>query len=201
MNRYILAGVAALSLTAAAIPASAAVTTGDAPMVKVQVCRPVTQFRLEKGDVVYSIKSGNPVRQKSSYDCPEVTVYFEFDQTAIRPEFSAELDKAAGLLAKGKATVYVTGHTDSVGRPGYNDGLSEARASAVASYLAAKGVAPEKMVVSGMSENGPVGDNTSADGRALNRRADVSTVAPAAAPMGDSGHAVNPQHLPRANGM
>lgn len=175
MNRFIAAGVAALGLLVA-MPASAQI--GAPTAVKVSVCNPVTQFRLNKGDVVYSIKSGNPVRHAGSFDCPEVTVYFEFDLTEIRPQFAAELDAAAAALEGSSATVYVTGHTDSVGSPGYNAALSDARAQAVASYLVSRGIASEQLMVAGVSETMPVGDNTTADGRALNRRAEMSTVAP-----------------------
>ncbi|GAB6043839.1 OmpA family protein [Endothiovibrio diazotrophicus] len=70
--------------------------------------------------------------------------------------------------------VKIVGHTDSRGSDAYNQRLSQKRAQAVADYLAANGVAAEKLSASGMGESQPVADNATEEGRAANRRVEIS---------------------------
>jgi outer membrane protein OmpA-like peptidoglycan-associated protein len=63
----------------------------------------------------------------------------------------------------------INGHTDSIGGPEYNRKLSAARAASVASALANEGIAANRMQSAGLGETQPKGDNTSLQGRALNR--------------------------------
>jgi OOP family OmpA-OmpF porin len=70
---------------------------------------------------------------------------------------------------KGKK-VDVIGHTDNVGLRDTNVALSLARAEAVRSYLAGKGINPDMIAVSGQGPDRPVAGNASAEGRARNRR-------------------------------
>ena len=70
--------------------------------------------------------------------------------------------------------VHVVGHTDSRGTAAHNDALSKARAKAVADYLAANGVTASKLMSAGKGESMPVADNTTADGRARNRRVEIT---------------------------
>ncbi|QKQ28083.1 OmpA family protein [Candidatus Reidiella endopervernicosa] len=64
----------------------------------------------------------------------------------------------------------VIGHTDSMGAAGYNMGLSERRAAAVASYLSGKGISRGMLSSKGMGESDPVASNDNAEGRMMNRR-------------------------------
>ena len=70
---------------------------------------------------------------------------------------------------KGKK-VEVIGHTDNVGLRGSNLALSHARAQAVRGYLADRGISQDMVMVSGQEPDRPVAENSSADGRARNRR-------------------------------
>lgn len=103
--------------------------------------------------------------------------HFAFDSADLKPAMEAELDDVAAKVAasKGNEMLEIVGHTDSTGPEDYNQGLSERRAQAAADYLAGKGVAPSMMVVKGMGESSPVGDNGTRDGRAMNRRVDILT--------------------------
>jgi OOP family OmpA-OmpF porin len=67
----------------------------------------------------------------------------------------------------------VVGHTDSQGSAAYNQKLSESRAQAVADYLSANGV-KTAITASGKGESDPVADNASEEGRARNRRVELS---------------------------
>lgn len=64
----------------------------------------------------------------------------------------------------------VGGHTDNVGQPAANQVLSERRAAAVAAFLASKGVDAKLLSSKGYGDAAPIGDNSTAEGKAKNRR-------------------------------
>ena len=70
--------------------------------------------------------------------------------------------------------IVVAGFTDSTGSESYNQALSEKRAASVASYLKAKGILDARFEVVGFGESSPVADNSTAEGRSLNRRVELS---------------------------
>ncbi len=83
----------------------------------------------------------------------EADILFDFDKAVIRDEFKPTLDEIAALLRDNPdVQVFVDGFTDTKGPAAYNQRLSERRAQAVADYLAARGVAPERMTVRGFGE-------------------------------------------------
>jgi outer membrane protein OmpA-like peptidoglycan-associated protein len=98
-------------------------------------------------------------------------LHFDFDKASLRPESSA-LIKDIAITMKNNPTwvLQINGHTDSIGGPEYNRKLSAARAASVASALANEGIAANRMQSAGLGETQPKGDNTSLQGRALNRR-------------------------------
>ncbi|PLY16030.1 MAG: flagellar motor protein MotB [Sedimenticola sp.] len=102
---------------------------------------------------------------------------FDFDSAALKPSMKSALDGVAAKIkaSAGDESLMVIGHTDSKGSDAYNQGLSERRASAVAGYLATKGISPAKMTTKGMGESQPVADNGTDAGRAKNRRVEITT--------------------------
>ncbi|WP_038500049.1 OmpA family protein [Janthinobacterium agaricidamnosum] len=98
-------------------------------------------------------------------------IEFDIGKTSITPAGLAILDDMALVLLKLKdKKVEVIGHTDNSGLRDSNLALSQARAEAVRTYLASKGIAADHVLVSGQGPDRPVADNGSADGRARNRR-------------------------------
>ncbi|MFC0169721.1 OmpA family protein [Pseudoduganella danionis] len=98
-------------------------------------------------------------------------IEFESGKAALAPSGKRILDEmAAALLKVNGKKVAVIGHTDNVGARESNLALSLARAEAVRRYLGEKGIAPAQIQVSGQGPDHPVAENTSADGRARNRR-------------------------------
>ncbi len=83
---------------------------------------------------------------------------------------------AEQLLANPKVKIEIQGHTDNVGGPKSNQDLSERRAKAVVGYLATKGVKIGRMKAVGYGQDVPIADNTTADGRELNRRIEMIRV-------------------------
>lgn len=115
-------------------------------------------------------------------------VTFDFDKATIREAAKPTLDRLAQLIAAGGAgDIAVEGHTDAKGDDAYNKRLSEARADAVKTYLAGKGVDGAGLRTIGLGELRPVAPNAKQDGsddeagRQRNRRVEV--ILPKAAPV------------------
>ena len=103
---------------------------------------------------------------------PDVT--FAVDSTTISPSFRAALDEVAASLQKyPNSLVDVMGHTDSTGSDAYNLDLSRRRAESVANYLVSRGTNRARIATVGYGEQYPRADNTTEQGRALNRRVEI----------------------------
>jgi len=98
-------------------------------------------------------------------------IEFESGKAVIRPSGQAILDEMAAALQKVKnKKVEVIGHTDNTGLRDTNLALSLARAEAVRSYLAARSIDAARIMASGQGPDRPVVENSTAEGRARNRR-------------------------------
>ena len=98
-------------------------------------------------------------------------IEFESGKATLTASGRAILDEMAAALQKVKGKkVEVIGHTDNIGLRDSNLALSQARAEAVRTYLTGKGINPDMVMVSGQGPDRPVAENTSAEGRARNRR-------------------------------
>jgi OOP family OmpA-OmpF porin len=120
--------------------------------------------------------------------CPEMSVevvedlnsstadiLFTLGSSALNYEAKAILDEIAQVL-KAYPTTYleIAGHTCNIDTFTFNQGLSEARAKAVRQYLITKqGINPSRLTAKGYGENEPIADNSTADGRAKNRRVEI----------------------------
>lgn len=83
-------------------------------------------------------------------------------------------DVAAVLAQYPDTTMVVSGHTDSTGSQSVNQTLSERRAASVAGILQQRGVAGSRIRSTGFGPSQPVASNDTADGRARNRRVEIS---------------------------
>lgn len=98
-------------------------------------------------------------------------ITFETDQSDIKPGFYDVLNSVVLVLKEfEKTSIHITGYTDSTGSFEYNIKLSERRAQSVASYLQAQQIHPARLVTYGKGPENPVADNSTAAGRARNRR-------------------------------
>lgn len=101
-------------------------------------------------------------------------IFFGFNSDSLEPASRGELDRLAALLEENPSLrVSIQGHTDSVGTAAYNLTLSRARAAAVVDYLVGRGIAAERLKAEGFGATRPVADNSSEEGRALNRRTEM----------------------------
>lgn len=102
-------------------------------------------------------------------------IEFEFDQDRIRESSRPVLDVAVERLAEcPEIRVTITGHTDSIGTENYNQDLSYRRAVATQRYLVEHGIDASRLETEGLGESEPVADNTSAEGRSMNRRVELA---------------------------
>lgn len=102
-------------------------------------------------------------------------ITFETDSYNLKTNFYAVLNSVGVVLAKyTDTTMSVTGYTDNTGSRQYNQNLSERRAHSVADYLVTRQVAQSRMYVQGLGFEQPIADNASADGRAQNRRVELT---------------------------
>jgi OOP family OmpA-OmpF porin len=134
-------------------------------------------------DIFYTVETREIVQEVVEVEAaavvPEIiefdTPTFAFDQYELTPEAKMGLDEnLEALSSQPNLSIVIQGHTDSIGPEDYNQKLSEKRAQAVYEYLNSKGVSPERMQTMGYGESRPVADNSSAQGRAMNRRTEIS---------------------------
>jgi OmpA-OmpF porin, OOP family len=102
-------------------------------------------------------------------------VNYETGKAVLKPESFPVLDElVAYLQRKDDERIEIGGHTDNVGKPAANMVLSMDRAKSVMAYLVSKGIATERLVAKGYGMTKPIEDNRTAEGRALNRRTEVT---------------------------
>jgi len=99
---------------------------------------------------------------------------FGFDKSAITDEMIPVLEQVKMILDEEPGTDFVlSGHTDSTGPEAYNQGLSERRAASVKNWLVSNGVAASRLQAKGYGETQPKYDNSTREGRKLNRRVEM----------------------------
>ena len=101
-------------------------------------------------------------------------VLFDFNKYTLKPEAREKLAKVSGiLLAYPDLKTQVEGYTDSIGSAEYNQKLSEERADSVRTYLVTQSVADANVSAVGFGKTKPIADNSTAAGRAQNRRVEL----------------------------
>jgi OOP family OmpA-OmpF porin len=114
---------------------------------------------------------------------------FQFDRPGVQPHHRPIIDEMARIVAGSAGTpgaihtIRIVGHADSVGNDPYNLNLGQQRAVSVQQELVA---AIDKLrpghsrtlniIVQSLGESNPIADNNTADGRARNRRVEVTLV-------------------------
>jgi len=115
------------------------------------------------------IASGDPLASGGD------KIFFDFDQAVIRDDARPTLDaQAAWLLRNPNVNVQITGDCDERGTEEYNIALGNRRAFAAQSYLAAKGVAANRMNTISYGKDKPIAAGSTEQAWALNRNAITS---------------------------
>ena len=104
-------------------------------------------------------------------------VMYDFDSAEIKSEAYPMLDEAVLILKKNpEIKVEIDGHTDNRGSAAYNMNLSERRAKAVMKYFVDHGVEAQRLTTKGFGFTQPAASNDTEQGRAKNRRVELTPV-------------------------
>ena len=118
---------------------------------------------VREGDTISLVMPGN--------------ITFDTNSGNLKSSFYDVLNSVAIVLEEYESTIVaVSGHTDSTGSRDYNQQLSEKRARSVADYLKSRNIVDARFEVVGFGEDYPIADNSSADGRAQNRRVELTLI-------------------------
>lgn len=103
-------------------------------------------------------------------------VLFDFNKAELKPAADRPLEQAWAKIKANprRRLIYINGHTDNVGDDRYNMRLSEQRAQAVAQWFFRRGyLTPSVVRPQGFGKSQPIAPNTTAEGRAKNRRVEI----------------------------
>ncbi len=102
-------------------------------------------------------------------------IHFDTDSAKLRPDSAPALNAILGLLKNHAGSRWlIEGHTDNQGGAAHNQPLSEARAAAVVVWLKVHGIEESRLLPQGFGDTRPVADNSTGNGRALNRRVEIA---------------------------
>lgn len=102
------------------------------------------------------------------------SVLFTSNQATLLPEAQTRLNQVADALLQTKdRNIVIEGYTDSRGSDDRNLELSRLRAVAVRDYMITRGYPMERIQAVGLGESRPIADNSTAEGRANNRRVEI----------------------------
>ncbi len=104
-------------------------------------------------------------------------VYFDTDESVLTTKAQYTLQGVAEILHKNSEIIVdVVGHTDNRGTYDYNQQLSKLRAEAVRDYLIDLGISAERLKIKGFGYDRPASDNSTPEGRAINRRVELHVI-------------------------
>jgi len=106
-------------------------------------------------------------------------ISFATGRSDVNSNFAPILNQFASSLNQNPVTtVTIVGHTDNTGSDATNNPLSMDRANSTRNYLAARGVANNRIATDGRGEREPIADNNTNDGRTKNRRVEIYVAEP-----------------------
>jgi OOP family OmpA-OmpF porin len=142
----------------------------------------VSQIGTRLDNPTYTVRDKLRIGQPDPKALDEIvarrTIAFEAGNATLTPAGAQVLDDLVPVLAQFTGRRFeIVGHTDDSGSRDANLQLSAARAEAVKAYLVRKGVPPDDLVTAGAGPDHPVAPNTTAEGRARNRRIEFRVLA------------------------
>ena len=104
-------------------------------------------------------------------------IFFDTDKFDLKSESVSEIKVLESILKSNPSMVLeVRGHTDNQGNDAHNLELSKNRASALVQALVSSGISEKRFVAKGFGSTIPMADNTTEQGRALNRRTEIRVI-------------------------
>jgi flagellar motor protein MotB len=137
------------------------------------------RFRVEVVKIEYKVPQPiNLVEKQLAEQKRAITygIYFDFNKDTIKPESDPVLKQIVQALADHPDwKLTVNGHTDNIGGDAYNLDLSKRRAAAVKQTLVSRfHIAPDRLSTNGFGESGAIDTNDTLEGRARNRRVELT---------------------------
>ncbi len=135
--------------------------------IKQAVVQPVPESQNKEADSLMKFYASMP---------KDLLIYFEFDKCKFEPDQQTESSIAEFMKWMNEHPDYmlsVTGHTDFIGTPEYNQALGMERAQIIGKYLESKGIPGNKMIIESKGKDQPVANNILSRGRAQNRRTEI----------------------------
>jgi peptidoglycan-associated lipoprotein len=157
--------------------ASLAQTQADAQALKdAQALADAEAAQQAADNAVAQVAAQKQQAQKAAQALAHI-IYFDFDQSTIKPEFRTALNSHAAYLRQNLlARIVLEGHADERGTREYNIALGERRGNAVSRYLVVQGVSIEAIEVVSFGEERPVNSGSESASLSENRRVEVRYV-------------------------
>ena len=133
---------------------------------------------MERATVGTGVAVSQTADNRLKLDIPS-DISFATGRSDINSNFAPILNQFASSLNQNPVTtVTIVGHTDNTGSDATNNPLSMDRANSTRNYLAARGVANNRIATDGRGEREPIADNNTNDGRTKNRRVEIYVAEP-----------------------
>jgi len=104
---------------------------------------------------------------------PINNLFFNFAEKTLLPYSIPELKRVGEIIKKNNLVVEIAGHTDNIGDSSFNMQLSIGRANSVKTFLIEQGTHEEDLKIIGYGQEKPVTENSTEQGRAMNRRVEI----------------------------
>ena len=118
--------------------------------------------------------SGEFFEDDMAVDELTMVIYFDFDQSDLRPEYADVLAAhARNLSNSGRTAIRLEGHADERGSREYNIGLGERRSQSVRRMLLIQGASSEQISTVSFGEERPAAIGSDEDAYQLNRRVEI----------------------------
>ncbi len=150
----------------------AAIGSGTGALIGRRMDKQKKELEAIEGAKVETVQDANNLQAiKVTFDNG---ILFATNKSELSPASREALIKFANSLKNSPDTdVTIYGHTDNTGSRAVNERISKERADAVANYLVSQGISRSRMTTEGLAFDQPVADNSTASGRAQNRRVEV----------------------------
>lgn len=150
----------------------AAVGAGSGALIGRRMDKQKKELEKIEGAKVESVTDANNLQAiKVTFDN---AILFSTNKSELSASSRAALTKFAQSLKDSPDTdITIYGHTDNTGSREINERLSKERADAVANFLVGNGISRSRITTEGLAYDQPVADNTTAEGRAQNRRVEI----------------------------
>lgn len=133
---------------------------------------------MERATVGTGVAVSQTADNRLKLDIPS-DISFATGRSDVNSSFAPILNQFASSLNQNPVTtVTIIGHTDSTGSDAINNPLSIDRANSTRNYLAARGVAGNRIATDGRGSREPIADNNTNEGRAKNRRVEIYVAEP-----------------------